>query len=155
MQPPCRAEPTFTLHTNKTLSFLLLIHWICTGVEVHLSRPHQKVLAFWRVCAVWLEYCCSFPQWLNWCLVMVVAFSRSGCRKWAPHPVEVEAILQNNTKISHKICFPNETELVSTYLFSQPWPLFQPWCAHPGACVKTFNILISYSPLCNKSLVIS
>uniref|UniRef100_A0A669QV53 Myosin VIIB n=1 Tax=Phasianus colchicus TaxID=9054 RepID=A0A669QV53_PHACC len=31
-------------------------------------------------------------------------------RKWAPHPVEVEAILQNNTKISHKICFPNETE---------------------------------------------
>uniref|UniRef100_A0A8C3JX06 Myosin VIIB n=1 Tax=Calidris pygmaea TaxID=425635 RepID=A0A8C3JX06_9CHAR len=34
----------------------------------------------------------------------------SGSRKWAPHPVEVEAILQNNTKISHKICFPNETE---------------------------------------------
>uniref|UniRef100_A0A8C3JWD0 Myosin VIIB n=1 Tax=Calidris pygmaea TaxID=425635 RepID=A0A8C3JWD0_9CHAR len=33
-----------------------------------------------------------------------------GSRKWAPHPVEVEAILQNNTKISHKICFPNETE---------------------------------------------
>uniref|UniRef100_A0A8C2TWW9 Myosin VIIB n=1 Tax=Coturnix japonica TaxID=93934 RepID=A0A8C2TWW9_COTJA len=31
-------------------------------------------------------------------------------RKWAPHPVEVEAILQNNTKVSHKICFPNETE---------------------------------------------
>uniref|UniRef100_A0A8C3DMD3 Myosin VIIB n=1 Tax=Corvus moneduloides TaxID=1196302 RepID=A0A8C3DMD3_CORMO len=43
-------------------------------------------------------------------LTMVVAFSRSGCRKWAPHPVEVESILQNNTKISHKICFPNETE---------------------------------------------
>uniref|UniRef100_A0A8C3JZP0 Myosin VIIB n=1 Tax=Calidris pygmaea TaxID=425635 RepID=A0A8C3JZP0_9CHAR len=36
--------------------------------------------------------------------------SLSGSRKWAPHPVEVEAILQNNTKISHKICFPNETE---------------------------------------------
>lgn len=82
---------------------------------------------------------------------MMVAFSRSGCRKWAPHPVEVEAILQNNTKISHKICFPNETEQVSTYLFSQPWPYFQPWCAHPGACVKTFNILISSSTMCNKS----
>lgn len=53
-------------------------------------------------------------------LMMVVAFSRSGCRKWAPHPVEVEAILQNNTKISHKIYFPNETEQVSTYLFFQP-----------------------------------
>uniref|UniRef100_A0A8C3JY18 Myosin VIIB n=1 Tax=Calidris pygmaea TaxID=425635 RepID=A0A8C3JY18_9CHAR len=36
--------------------------------------------------------------------------TQSGSRKWAPHPVEVEAILQNNTKISHKICFPNETE---------------------------------------------
>lgn len=53
-------------------------------------------------------------------LMMVMAFSRSGSRKWAPHPVEVEAILQNNTKISHKICFPNETEQVRTYLFSQP-----------------------------------
>ncbi|KAK2514410.1 Myo7b [Columba guinea] len=41
---------------------------------------------------------------------MCVTIKWSGSRKWAPHPVEVEAILQNNTKISHKICFPNETE---------------------------------------------
>lgn len=47
-------------------------------------------------------------------LMLVVVFSRNGSRKWAPHPVEVEAILQNNTKISHKICFPNETEEVRT-----------------------------------------
>lgn len=59
----------FTLHANKTLSFLLLIHWICTGVEVHWILPHCTLLAFWRVSAVWLEYCCSFPQWLNWSLL--------------------------------------------------------------------------------------
>lgn len=50
-------------------------------------------------------------------LTLLVVFCRSGSRKWAPHPVEVEAILQNNTKIAHKICFPNETEQVRTYLF--------------------------------------
>lgn len=59
----------FTLHANKTLSFLLLIHRICTGVEVHWILPHWTLLAFWRVSAVWLEYCCSFPQWLNWSLL--------------------------------------------------------------------------------------
>ncbi|XP_042316884.1 unconventional myosin-VIIb [Sceloporus undulatus] len=37
---------------------------------------------------------------------------RNGCRKWAPHNVEVEAIQRNITKISQRIYFPNGTEQV-------------------------------------------
>uniref|UniRef100_A0A803TJP1 Myosin VIIB n=1 Tax=Anolis carolinensis TaxID=28377 RepID=A0A803TJP1_ANOCA len=36
----------------------------------------------------------------------------SGCRKWAPHSVEVEAIQRNITKIPQKVYFPNGTEQV-------------------------------------------
>lgn len=82
-------------------------------------------------------------------LTLLVAFCRSGSRKWAPHPVEVEAILQNNTKISHKICFPNETEQVRTYFFSQPTHI------PAGAYFKILSVLTYSFPLCNKSLVVS
>ncbi|XP_042850117.1 unconventional myosin-VIIb isoform X3 [Panthera tigris] len=34
---------------------------------------------------------------------------RTGPRKQPPHPVEVEAVEQNITRICHKICFPNDT----------------------------------------------
>ncbi|XP_039109102.1 unconventional myosin-VIIb [Hyaena hyaena] len=34
---------------------------------------------------------------------------RMGPRKQPPHPVEVEAMEQNITRICHKICFPNDT----------------------------------------------
>lgn len=50
---------------NKTLSFLLLMHWICIGVKVHWSLPHCPVLAFWMEAVVWTEYCCSAPQRLS------------------------------------------------------------------------------------------
>lgn len=39
--------------------------------------------------------------------------SRTGPRKQPPHPVEVEAMEQNISRICHKIYFPNDTSEVS------------------------------------------
>uniref|UniRef100_A0A8D2P7Z1 Myosin VIIB n=1 Tax=Zosterops lateralis melanops TaxID=1220523 RepID=A0A8D2P7Z1_ZOSLA len=85
---------------SETKGWQLL--WLCTGLfppsksllkhaQKFIETRHKETLA---------------PA----CRRRIQTVMRSGCRKWAPHPVEVEAILQNNTKISHKIYFPNETE---------------------------------------------
>lgn len=118
---------------------------------MHQSLPHATALSTTH------GICCLDEILLNSSkinslalisLTLLVVFCRSGSRKWAPHPVEVEAILQNNTKIAHKICFPNETEQVRTYLF------FQATCILAGAYLKIFSALTYSSPLCNKSLVV-
>ncbi|XP_062354885.1 unconventional myosin-VIIb isoform X3 [Cinclus cinclus] len=85
---------------SETKGWQLL--WLCTGLF-----PPSKSL---------LKHAQKFIETrqketlASGCRRRIQTVMRSGCRKWAPHPVEVEAILQNNTKISHKICFPNETE---------------------------------------------
>ncbi|NWQ78989.1 MYO7B protein, partial [Columbina picui] len=76
--------------------------WLCTGLfppSKSLLKHAQKFMETRQRETLALE-----------CSRRIQTVMRSGSRKWAPHPVEVEAILQNNTKISHKICFPNETE---------------------------------------------
>ncbi|KAL9845021.1 LOW QUALITY PROTEIN: unconventional myosin-VIIb-like [Geothlypis trichas] len=77
--------------------------WLCTG----LFPPSKSLL---KHAQKFIETRQKEPLALG-CRRRIQTVMRNGCRKWAPHPVEVEAILQNNTKISHKICFPNETEL--------------------------------------------
>lgn len=97
----------------------LYLHWGGGPLE---PAPLHSTDILDGVCCLDGTLLCSSSKIKHLALISltVVAFSRSGSRKWAPHPVEVEAILQNNTKISHKICFPNETEQVRTYLFFQP-----------------------------------
>ncbi|GAB0193427.1 unconventional myosin-VIIb [Grus japonensis] len=76
--------------------------WLCTGLfppSKSLLKHAQKFMETRQKETLALD-----------CSQRIQTVMRSGSRKWAPHPVEVEAILQNNTKISHKICFPNETE---------------------------------------------
>ncbi|XP_025935824.1 unconventional myosin-VIIb [Apteryx rowi] len=76
--------------------------WLCTGLfppSKSLLKHAQKFMETRQKETLALE-----------CSRRIQRVVRSGSRKWAPHPVEVDAILQNNTKISHKICFPNETE---------------------------------------------
>ncbi|XP_040535100.1 unconventional myosin-VIIb isoform X2 [Gallus gallus] len=76
--------------------------WLCTG----LFPPSKSLL---KHAQKFIETRQKEPLALD-CKRRIQTVMRSGSRKWAPHPVEVEAILQNNTKIAHKICFPNETE---------------------------------------------
>uniref|UniRef100_A0A8C9ERF7 Myosin VIIB n=1 Tax=Pavo cristatus TaxID=9049 RepID=A0A8C9ERF7_PAVCR len=76
--------------------------WLCTG----LFPPSKSLL---KHAQKFIETRQKEPLALE-CKRRIQTVMRSGSRKWAPHSVEVEAILQNNTKISHKICFPNETE---------------------------------------------
>ncbi|NXS56892.1 MYO7B protein, partial [Brachypteracias leptosomus] len=76
--------------------------WLCTG----LFPPSKSLL---KHAQKFMETRQKEPLALE-CSRRIQTVMRSGSRKWAPHSVEVEAILQNTTKISHKICFPNETE---------------------------------------------
>uniref|UniRef100_A0A8C2YEA2 Myosin VIIB n=1 Tax=Coturnix japonica TaxID=93934 RepID=A0A8C2YEA2_COTJA len=76
--------------------------WLCTG----LFPPSKSLL---KHAQKFIETRQKEPL-ASECKRRIQTVMRSGSRKWAPHPVEVEAILQNNTKVSHKICFPNETE---------------------------------------------
>uniref|UniRef100_A0A8C0FE90 Myosin VIIB n=1 Tax=Bubo bubo TaxID=30461 RepID=A0A8C0FE90_BUBBB len=98
----CQIMKQLTENRNRysvTKGWQLL--WLCTGLfppSKSLLKHAQKFMETRQKERLALE--CSRR----------IQTVMSGSRKWAPHPVEVEAILQNNTKISHKICFPNETE---------------------------------------------
>ncbi|CAM9311704.1 unnamed protein product [Bubo scandiacus] len=99
----CQIMKQLTENRNRysvTKGWQLL--WLCTGLfppSKSLLKHAQKFMETRQKERLALE-----------CSRRIQTVMRSGSRKWAPHPVEVEAILQNNTKISHKICFPNETE---------------------------------------------
>ncbi|KAM9614023.1 unconventional myosin-VIIb [Morphnus guianensis] len=99
----CQIMKQLTENRNRysvTKGWQLL--WLCTGLfppSKSLLKHAQKFMETRQKETLALE-----------CGRRIQTVMRSGSRKWAPHPVEVEAILQNNTKISHKICFPNETE---------------------------------------------
>ncbi|XP_075273720.1 unconventional myosin-VIIb [Opisthocomus hoazin] len=99
----CQIMKQLTENRNRysvTKGWQLL--WLCTGLfppSKSLLKHAQKFMETRQKETLALE-----------CSRRIQTVMRSGSRKWAPHPVEVEAILQNNTKISHKIYFPNETE---------------------------------------------
>ncbi|XP_032846433.2 unconventional myosin-VIIb isoform X2 [Tyto alba] len=99
----CQIMKQLTENRNRysvTKGWQLL--WLCTGLfppSKSLLKHAQKFMETRQKERLALE-----------CSQRIQTVMRSGSRKWAPHPVEVEAILQNNTKISHKIFFPNETE---------------------------------------------
>ncbi|XP_059711231.1 unconventional myosin-VIIb [Haemorhous mexicanus] len=100
----CQIMKQLTENRNRyseTKGWQLL--WLCTG----LFPPSKSLLKHAQKFIETRQKETLAPG----CRRRIQTVMRSGCRKWAPHPVEVEAILQNNTKISHKICFPNETEL--------------------------------------------
>uniref|UniRef100_A0A8B9BP17 Myosin VIIB n=1 Tax=Anser brachyrhynchus TaxID=132585 RepID=A0A8B9BP17_9AVES len=99
----CQIMKQLTENRNRysvTKGWQLL--WLCTG----LFPPSKSLL---KHAQKFVETRKKEPLAME-CSRRIQTVMRSGSRKWAPHPVEVEAILQNNTKISHKICFPNETE---------------------------------------------
>ncbi|XP_035190252.1 unconventional myosin-VIIb isoform X2 [Oxyura jamaicensis] len=99
----CQIMKQLTENRNRysvTKGWQLL--WLCTG----LFPPSKSLL---KHAQKFVETRKKEPL-AKECSRRIQTVMRSGSRKWAPHPVEVEAILQNNTKISHKICFPNETE---------------------------------------------
>uniref|UniRef100_A0A8D2MYG7 Myosin VIIB n=1 Tax=Zonotrichia albicollis TaxID=44394 RepID=A0A8D2MYG7_ZONAL len=100
----CQIMKQLTENRNRyseTKGWQLL--WLCTG----LFPPSKSLLKHTQKFIETRQKETLAPG----CRRRIQTVMRSGCRKWAPHPVEVEAILQNNTKISHKIFFPNETEL--------------------------------------------
>ncbi|KAF2985564.1 hypothetical protein EK904_009077 [Melospiza melodia maxima] len=100
----CQIMKQLTENRNRyseTKGWQLL--WLCTG----LFPPSKSLLKHAQKFIETRQKETLAPA----CRRRIQTVMRSGCRKWAPHPVEVEAILQNNTKISHKICFPNKTEL--------------------------------------------
>ncbi|NXC04177.1 MYO7A protein, partial [Orthonyx spaldingii] len=99
----CQIMKQLTENRNRyseTKGWQLL--WLCTG----LFPPSKSLLKHAQKFIETRQKETLAPG----CRRRIQTVMRSGCRKWAPHPVEVEAILQNNTKISHKICFPNGTE---------------------------------------------
>ncbi|XP_061492399.1 unconventional myosin-VIIb isoform X2 [Rhineura floridana] len=101
----CQIMKQLTENTNRySLNSGWQLLWLCTGLF-----PPSKLL---------LKHAQKFMETRQKenlaldCRRRIQRMMRSGCRKWAPHSVEVEAIQKNITKISHKVYFPNDTEQV-------------------------------------------
>ncbi|XP_070801042.1 unconventional myosin-VIIb [Pituophis catenifer annectens] len=91
-------------HNRYSLNSGWQLLWLCTG----LFPPSKSLL---KHVQKFIETRLKENLALE-CRHRIQKVMRSGCRKWAPHSVEVEAIQNNITKISHKIHFPNEIEQV-------------------------------------------
>ncbi|XP_029141653.1 unconventional myosin-VIIb [Protobothrops mucrosquamatus] len=91
-------------HKRYSLNSGWQLLWLCTG----LFPPSKSLL---KHVQKFIETRLKENLALE-CRHRIQKVMRSGCRKWAPHSVEVDAIQNNITKISHKVHFPNETEQV-------------------------------------------
>ncbi|XP_039203056.1 unconventional myosin-VIIb isoform X1 [Crotalus tigris] len=91
-------------HNRYSLNSGWQLLWLCTG----LFPPSKSLL---KHVQKFTETRLKENLALE-CRHRIQKVMRSGCRKWAPHSVEVDAIQNNITKISHKVHFPNETEQV-------------------------------------------
>ncbi|KAG8135804.1 hypothetical protein E2320_008786 [Naja naja] len=91
-------------HNRYSLNSGWQLLWLCTG----LFPPSKSLL---KHVQKFIETRLKENLALE-CRHRIQKVMRSGCRKWAPHSVEVEAIQNNITKISHKVHFPNEKEQV-------------------------------------------
>uniref|UniRef100_A0A803TBL6 Myosin VIIB n=1 Tax=Anolis carolinensis TaxID=28377 RepID=A0A803TBL6_ANOCA len=102
----CQIMKQLTENNNRySLNSGWQLLWLCTGLfppSKPLLNHAQKFMETRQK-----EKLASDCRHLS-----ILVFSRSGCRKWAPHSVEVEAIQRNITKIPQKVYFPNGTEQV-------------------------------------------
>uniref|UniRef100_G1KEG2 Myosin VIIB n=1 Tax=Anolis carolinensis TaxID=28377 RepID=G1KEG2_ANOCA len=101
----CQIMKQLTENNNRySLNSGWQLLWLCTGLF-----PPSKPL---------LNHAQKFMETrqkeklASDCRRRIQRVMRSGCRKWAPHSVEVEAIQRNITKIPQKVYFPNGTEQV-------------------------------------------
>ncbi|KAH0623879.1 hypothetical protein JD844_007064 [Phrynosoma platyrhinos] len=101
----CQIMKQLTENNNRySLNNGWQLLWLCTG----LFPPSKPLLSH----AQKFMETRQKERLASDCRRRIQRVMRSGCRKWAPHNVEVEAIQRNITKISHKIYFPNGTEQV-------------------------------------------
>uniref|UniRef100_A0A670IFB0 Myosin VIIB n=1 Tax=Podarcis muralis TaxID=64176 RepID=A0A670IFB0_PODMU len=99
----CQIMKQLTENTNRySLNSGWQLLWLCTG----LFPPSKSLLSHAQK---FMETRLKENLAVD-CRRRMQRVMRSGCRKWAPHSVEVEAIQKNITKISHKVYFPNDTE---------------------------------------------
>nr|XP_034988804.1 unconventional myosin-VIIb isoform X1 [Zootoca vivipara] len=99
----CQIMKQLTENTNRySLNSGWQLLWLCTG----LFPPSKSLLSHAQK---FMETRLKENLAMD-CRRRMQRVMRSGCRKWAPHSVEVEAIQKNITKISHKVYFPNDTE---------------------------------------------
>uniref|UniRef100_A0A670IGV0 Myosin VIIB n=1 Tax=Podarcis muralis TaxID=64176 RepID=A0A670IGV0_PODMU len=107
----CQIMKQLTENTNRySLNSGWQLLWLCTG----LFPPSKSLLSHAQK---FMETRLKENLAVD-CRRRMQRVMRSGCRKWAPHSVEVEAIQKNITKISHKVYFPNDTEQVRPTLLS-------------------------------------
>uniref|UniRef100_A0A8C7DY20 Myosin VIIB n=1 Tax=Naja naja TaxID=35670 RepID=A0A8C7DY20_NAJNA len=104
-------------HNRYSLNSGWQLLWLCTG----LFPPSKSLL---KHVQKFIETRLKENLALE-CRHRIQKVMRSGCRKWAPHSVEVEAIQNNITKISHKVHFPNEKEQVRLRTNTKVWDLCQ------------------------------
>uniref|UniRef100_A0A803U121 Myosin VIIB n=1 Tax=Anolis carolinensis TaxID=28377 RepID=A0A803U121_ANOCA len=99
----CQIMKQLTENNNRySLNSGWQLLWLCTG----LFPPSKPLLNHAQ------KFMETLSKWSPLRDLSILVFSRSGCRKWAPHSVEVEAIQRNITKIPQKVYFPNGTEQV-------------------------------------------
>ncbi|XP_069473976.1 unconventional myosin-VIIb [Ambystoma mexicanum] len=101
----CQIMKQLTLNSNRySVSSGWQLLWLCTG----LFPPGKSLLTHTQK---FIESRRKEPLAQD-CLRRIQNVTRRGPRKQPPHHVEVEAVQQMNTKIFHKVSFPNNTDEV-------------------------------------------